>query len=302
VVLRFVKDDLVATQLWEQGAFDVMTRVPAAAWREAEHAAWASGYRRTAHLDNTYTFLGWNERRPALAEPEVRRALGMLYPAETVSRVVDLGLEPRTTCPYYRSKSACDPRVAPLPFDPAAAAALLDQAGFRQRDADGVRRRGTLRLELTVLTTASSVRFGLLLPLYQEQLRAVGVALHIERVDAGSYMARMKAHDFDVATLSWSSPDDVVDLYQVFHSSQAAQGSNYVGYSNPGVDGRLEQIRRAFDPAARAALEREVHRLLFDDQVYLFLTLRPQLDAVKARVRTAPWRTGWYDLARLEVD
>jgi peptide/nickel transport system substrate-binding protein len=112
----------------------------------------------------------------------------------------------------------------------------------------------------------------------------------------------MRAHDFDVATLSWSSPDEVVDLYQIFHSSQAAQGSNYVGYSNPGVDRRLEQIRRAFDPAARAVLEREVHRLLFDDQVYLFLTLRPQLDAVKARVRAAPWRTGWYDLARLEVD
>lgn len=230
----------------------------------------------------------------------MRRALALLYPAQLVSEVVDRGLEPRTTCPYYRSATACDPAITPLPFDPARAAALLDGAGWGARGDDGVRVRAGQRLAFTVLTTATSTKFGKLLPLYQEQLRAAGVELSIERVEAATCIARLRAHDFDAVTMSWSSADDVVDLYQLFHSSQRDQGSNAVGYANPEVDRRLETIAQTFDPAARA-VEREVHRLLYDDQVYLFLTLRPQLDAVKTRVTQAPWRRGWYELAGLQV-
>jgi peptide/nickel transport system substrate-binding protein len=301
VVLRFVGDDVVAAQLWEQGLFDVMTRVPPATWLATEHEPWSAGYVRTRHLDNLYYWLGWNERLPIFQDRRVRRALALLYPADVVARVVDLGLEERTTCPYYRSRTACDPTVTPLPFDARQANALLDQAGWLQGK-DGLRRREGQPLSFTVLTTATSVKFGKLLPLYQDQLRTAGIELKIERIDAAAYMARMRAHDFDVATLSWSSPDDVVDAFQLFHSSQVASGSNYVGYANPEVDRRLEQIRLAFDPGARAVLEREVHRLLFDDQVYLFLTHRVQLDAVKTRVRSAPWRAGWYDLAGFELN
>ncbi len=302
VVLRFVKDDTVAQQLWEQGAFDVMTRIPPATWRAIEHQAWAiRGYARHRTLDDAYSWVGWNERRAVFADPRVRRALALLYPAEVVASQVELGLEPRTTCPYYRSATACDPAITPLPHDPAAAARLLDEAGWADHDGDGVRDRDGVPLAFTVLASSASAKFTKLLPLFQDALRPAGVAMSIERVDASAYVARLAAHDFDAGTLSWSSPSDAMDLFQIFHSSQAAAGSNYVGYANDDVDRWLAQIRHTADESARGALERQVHAKLFEDQVYLFLTLRPQLDALKRRVHGVRWRNGWYELGHLQV-
>jgi peptide/nickel transport system substrate-binding protein len=301
VVIRFVKDDTVAAQLWERGEFDLMTRIPPPVWRAVESAAevnrWAiTGYHRSAFLENTYSWLGWNERRPMFADARVRRALAMLYPRDQVARLVDLGLEPPTTCPYYAASKSCDPTVAVIPNDEAAAKKLLDEAGWTDSNGDGVRDREGIPLRFTFLANAYSVKMGKLLPLYQEALRRAGIEADIERIDPGAYASRVRARDFDVIALSWSSADAVQDLYPLFHSSQREAGSNSVGYSNPEVDALLEQIRTEFDPEARAALERKVHRKLYEDQVYLFLSLRPQLDAVKTRVRGLVPSLAWYRL------
>src|SRR5581483_9393036 len=147
IVVRFVKDETVAAQLWEQGEFDLMTRIQPAEWRSLEAPspsnAWAQrGYHRVLVMQNNYGWLGWNEERPFFADPKVRRALGMLYPGDTVAKNIDMGLEPQTTCPYYRDGESCDPSVKPLPYDPKAAEALLDEAGWRDSNGDGVRDKG----------------------------------------------------------------------------------------------------------------------------------------------------------------
>lgn len=301
VVIRFVKDETVAAQLWERGEFDLMTRIPPTVWRGVESATeanrWAiTGYSRSAFVENTYSWIGWNERRPVFSDVRVRRALAMLYPRDQVARLVDLGLEPPTTCPYYAASTSCDPTVPVIPNDEAAAKKLLDEAGWKDSNGDGIRDREGLPLRFTFLANTYSVKMGKLLPLYQESLRRVGIEADIERIDPGAYNSRVRARDFDVIALSWSSTDAVQDLFQIFHSSQAEAGSNSVGYSNPEVDALLEQIRTEFDPQARAALERKVHRKLYDDQVYLFLSLRPQLDAVKTRVRGLVPSLSWYRL------
>lgn len=304
VVFRIVKDDAVAAQLWERGELDLMLRVPPQLWRALEAPTaenqWAfTGYHRIAFFENTYSWIGWNEARPFFADPKVRRALAMLYPADPVARTVDLGLEPPTTCPYSRTSASCDPAVERLPFDPARARALLDEAGWVDTNGDGVRDKASVPLKFTFLTTPYSLKMGKLLPLLQEELRQAGVEMDIEKVDASVYVVRLRDHDFDAAALAWSSADAVQDGWPIFHSSQARGGSNYVNYANPRVDALLGQIRAEFDPARRAALERQVHRALYDDQVYLFLTVRPALDAVKVRVRGLAPSLAWYDLSKV---
>lgn len=301
VVVRFVKDETVAAQLWERGEFDLMTRIPPTVWRAVERPTeanrWAiDGYHRVAFLENTYTWIGWNERRPVFADARVRRALAHLYPRAQVAKVVDLGLEPVTTCPYSASSASCDPSVAPIATDPKRAKALLDEAGWKDTNGDGVRDKDGAPLRFTFLTTTYSVKMGKLLPMFQEALREAGVEADIERIDPGAYSSRVRSRDFDVIAMSWSTTDAVQDLFQIFHSSQAEVGSNSVGYSSPEVDALLEQIRTEFDPKVRAGLERQVHRRLHDHQVYLFLSLRPQLDALKARVRGLSPGVAWYRL------
>jgi len=307
VVIRFVRDETVAAQLWEKGDLDLMTRIPPGSWRALEKPepenAWAiTGYHRIRFEENTYSWIGWNEKRPFFADARVRRALAMLYPAEVVANRIDLGLEPRTTCPYYVHSASCDGSVKPLPYDPKAAKKLLDEAGWKDTNGDGVRDKDGVPFSFKFLATPYSVKLNKLAPLMQEELRKAGIDMTIEKVDASVYVARLQSHDFDAAALSWSSQDAVQDIHQVFHSSQAAGGSNYVSYANPRVDALLERIRVELDPAARHALEKEVHRALYDDQVYLFLSVRPTLDAVKTRVHGIAPSIAWYDLATIWVE
>lgn len=300
LVFRFVKDDAVAVQAWRRGDFDVMTRVPPAAWRGVEAPSeanrWAiEGYRRVLLPENTYSWIGWNEARPFFADARVRRALAMLYPRDAVSRLVDLGLETPTTCPYFEASPSCDPTVHLITLDEAGAGRLLDEAGWARGD-DGLRRREGTPLRFTFLGNAFSPRARRLLPLYQEALRRAGIDTDIEAIDPGAFGQRLRSRDFDAVLMAWSSNDAVIDAYPVFHSSQVEAGSNWVGYADADIDALLSDIRAEFDPLARQALERRVHRALYEAQVYLFLSRRPQLDALKQRVHGLSPGIGWYRL------
>lgn len=297
VVFRFVKDDSAAVAGWERGEFDLVTRLSPGAWRASESnpKLWAE-YQRVFFPENTYAWLGFNQRRPLFANVLVRRALGLLFPAPVVEKSVDLGLEPRTTCPWFPESKSCDPEVLPLPFDPGTAKQLLAEAGWEDSDRDGVLDHDGARFSFAFLAAAQSPKMAKLLPLYVDALKQAGIDARIETVDVSAYMSRVRAHDFDAMALSWSSADAVQDNFQNFHSSEIASGSNFVGYSDPQVDAWLEAIRAEFDPAKRAVLERRVHRRVYGDQAYLFLGRRPALDAFKRKVRGLRPALGWYDL------
>ena len=141
-----------------------------------------------------------------------------------------------------------------------------------------------------------------LVPLYVDTLKQVGVEARISTVDVSAYMSRVRAHDFEAMALSWSAADVVQDNFDQFHSSQAEQGSNYVGYRNPEVDALLERIRGELDPLARTALEREAHRRIFEDQAYLFMGQRPSLDAVKRSVHGVRPSLAGYDFAAMWLE
>ncbi|MFZ5445631.1 MAG: ABC transporter substrate-binding protein [Myxococcota bacterium] len=301
VIFRFLKDDGAALQAFEKGELGLFVRVPPASWRALETQPWAwRDARRLSFEENAYAWIGFNQRLPLFQDVRVRRALAMLYPAEQIEKVVDLGLEPRTTCPYFGE--SCDPTVRPLPFDVAGAKRLLAEAGWGDSDGDGVLDRGGARLSFSFLAAAQSPKMQKLLPIFLDTLMQAGVEARIESVDVSAYMSRVRAHDFEAMALSWSSGDAVVDLFPTFHSSQAAQGNDYVGYASPQVDALLERIRGELDPARRRALEREVHRRLFEDQAYLFMGRRPSLDLARRNVHGLVPASGWYDLAAVWIE
>lgn len=307
IVFRFVKDHTVAAGLLEQGAFDVMTAVQPALWRAIEAPtpanAWAqTGYRRLVSVDNSYSYVAWNQARPVFQHVEVRRALAHLYPAAIVEQTVDLGLETPTTCPFYALGPQCDPTVTALPFSVAAAKARLEDAGFVDGDGDGVRERDGVRAAFTFLVPTTSVRLGKVVPLLEEQARAAGVELRIEKVDVATLNARVNARDFDVVSRVWTESDFESELFGTFHSSARDGGSNFVGYSSAEADRLLEAIRAEWDEGRRRELERALHRRLYDDQPYLFMTSRRSLDLAKRRVHGLVPSVLWYDLRRVWVE
>ncbi len=301
IVFRFVKDHTAAATMLERGEFDLMTNLTPALWKSLEQPGprteWARrDWRRIKSLDNSYSYIAWNQARPYFVDVRVRQALAHLYDAKLIAKVVDLDLELPTTCPYYRDGDSCDPAVTPWPFSPQAAKALLADAGFVDADGDGVLERDGVPLRFRFLLASNQVRLGKLVPMLQEQLTPLGLDLEIEGVETSTLTARVAQRDFDVVSRLWTEFDREQDLFPMFHSSQVDGGSNWVGYSSAEVDGLLEAVRREFDVGKRRALERQLHRALYRDQPYLFMTARQSLDAAKKRVHGLRPSVLWYDL------
>ncbi|HEY0881606.1 MAG TPA: ABC transporter substrate-binding protein, partial [Archangium sp.] len=85
VSFRFVKDEAAAIAQWERDDFELVTRLSPAAWRASESnpRLWEK-YQRVFFLENTYAWLGFNQRQPRFKDAKTRRALGLLFPAELV--------------------------------------------------------------------------------------------------------------------------------------------------------------------------------------------------------------------------
>lgn len=66
-----------------------------------------------------------------------------------------------------------------------------------------------------------------------------------------------------------SDPDELI--YNLFHSSTAEKGYNFIGYSNPELDKTVEAQRVETDPEARRELVKKAQQIIADDQPSLML-------------------------------
>ena len=83
----------------------------------------------------------------------------------------------------------------------------------------------------------------------QENLKEIGIAMSIQRLEWAVFIQRIEEHNFDACTLSWGLGWET-DPYQIWHSSQAVdKGSNFVGFKDAEADteGRADVDQR---PAA----------------------------------------------------
>lgn len=313
IVFRVVKDDSVATQMFERGEFDLMTAIQPTVWRELEKPeaknAWAwRDYHRIRFTENAYDWIGWNEEKPFFKSKEVRRALAHLIPMERLEKAVYLGLEPATTCPFYSRSAYCDPALEAeaspqrIRYDVEKARALLRGQGWIDSDGDGVLDQNGVPFRITFLIYAHSVNLGKLAPILQEEFRKVGIEMEIERVDWAAFTDRLRRHDFDMTSLGWSTMDVEDDLFFNFHSSQRDGGTNYVSYASPTIDALVEQSRREYDEKRRIEINRQIHRTIYDDQVYTFLGVRSTLDAVKKTVHGIRPALNWYKLSDVWIE
>ena len=270
VVFRVVPDSSVAFEGLRTGALDE-TRLTFSQL-EALRKEDAAGSKATALLypELSYTYVGWNNRLPLFSDPRVRRALTMLVDREGIARTLYGGTAAPANGPVPPGLPGFDPGLAPWPFDPGAAARLLDEAGFA-KGKDGVRQKGSLRLAFALSLGAGSDLHRQIAETLQESFRSAGIAVDLRPAEWASFVARVDAGDFEACSLAMNL-DPNPDLYGLWHSSQAApNGWNVVGYASPRADALMDDIRREFDPVRAASLSRELARVIHEDEPVTFL-------------------------------
>jgi peptide/nickel transport system substrate-binding protein len=171
---------------------------------------------------------------------------------------------------------AYDPSVVQPRYDPAAAAALLDAAGWR-RGPDGVRRKNGRPLVLQFVATTesrSTGRFGLFA---QQELSKLGF-----RVDYKEYgynlLYATKAQGgiypngrFDFSYYGWQ-PNTVADHSYLFRcDTRPPAGDNFGNVCDPAIERAAHEELDTTDPAREAAGDRAITRRLVEQSDVIFL-------------------------------
>ncbi|MBL6456799.1 peptide ABC transporter substrate-binding protein [Belnapia sp. T6] len=228
-----------------------------------------------------YEHLGLRLDNPILSDRRVRQALLLAIDrGQIVQRLFD-GRQPVADTGVNPLDVMHDPDALRWPHDPARAAALLDEAGWRPGP-DGIRRNAVgERLSVELMTTAGNRGREAVLQVIQGMWRGAGVEARIRneppRVLFGETLSRRR---FQGAVLyAWiSAPENVprTTLHSEEIPSEASNwsGQNYGGYRNPAMDALLEALPRELDRERRRALWSQFQRMFAEDLPELPLWFR----------------------------
>lgn len=240
--------------------------------------------RLVAIPSRSYTFVGWNTQLPELADPRVRTALALA--TDRVALVEALrgayGTVAETGVPDFHW--AHDPTLVGPTHDPDAARALLDEAGWTDRDGDGVRENSDgLLLRIALITNANAERESIGRVLV-DQLAMVGVRVDFRVLDIGALQARVMvpgSRDFGALIMGFS-PDFNIDETPFFHTASASHPFGWSVLADPEVDRLLDTLPLVAERARALPLWSAYQRRIIALQPFMYLYFSERLNGVVA--------------------
>ncbi|HZK66836.1 MAG TPA: ABC transporter substrate-binding protein, partial [Chloroflexota bacterium] len=209
-----------------------------------------------------YSVLFINNSNPVFKDKAVRQAVAH---AVSKDRLVEMVMQNQAVSgkgPIAPSSWAFDPGAKGYEYDPKKAQDLLDSAGWRDSDGDGVREKDGAALSFVILTNDNSrrVKTG---EMIVEDLKKVGFKAEVQALAWTDLMQKYMANRTFAAVLAeqWLLTSDP-DVRPMWHSSQIAEGGfNFSGLNNPQVDKLLDEASQVEDRTRRAQLYSEFQRL-----------------------------------------
>ena len=291
IVWRVIENDSARLTTFRNQDIDVYNARPREYQQLLDDAGLSA---RTHHFEYmsptaSYSYIAWNQMRGGqpsrFADPRVRQAMSHLTDVPRLIEEVFLGYAEAAVSPFSPRSPQHDPALMPVAFNVARAVELLREAGYADRNGDGVLEGpdgAPFEFELTFFQDSEDTR-RMVLFLRDIYARA-GVVLKPKPTEWSVMIENLQRKDFDAITLAWTSGVEV-DIFQMFHSSQTVEGGdNFIHYRNPELDRLIDAARAEVSEEARMALWQAAERILASDQPYTFLLRRHTLAFVDRRI------------------
>ncbi|MGQ9598255.1 MAG: peptide ABC transporter substrate-binding protein [Anaerolineae bacterium] len=234
---------------------------------------------------------------PIFSDIRVRKAVAMGMDRFTaVSRILqgygEVAVTELDNHPWFNEE------LQPVPYDPEAAKALLDEAGWKDTDGDGIRDKDGKKLSFTHSTTAGNQVRENLQVFFQQNLKDIGVEMVIQNYPAATLFGGCADNGifgqskFDM--IGFTNKPASIDLAQewadfflcdaVKNCETNPAGTNSWGYCDEETDAALKCAIGEVDPDKRLACIKEAQKLIYEDYVALYVYDRLDVYAANKRI------------------
>ncbi len=292
MIWKTIQSDTAQLTEFKNGGIDVYSALP------LEYRDLIADEKITSRADSFdyynprggYVYIGWNQQRDGeptpFADVRVREAMTYLTDRQRLVDEIFLGYAQPANGPFNPLGNQDNPDLPVRTFDPDKAKALLAEAGYMDRDGDGVVESETgepLQFKITYPSGSDNYKRAMLL-LKDLYVRA-GVIMDPDPVDWPVLIEALDNKTFDAISLGWSATLEI-DLFQNLHSSQTEPGGdNFINHKSPELDAAIEAARRELNEETRMGLWQKAHEIIWREQPYTYLFRSKSLVFVDKRIK-----------------
>lgn len=225
-----------------------------------------------------------NNRKPQLSDKRVRQA--MMYAIDRQAVIDDIFQGAAVVAVSNFSPAATDwfnPNVTQYTYDPAKAAALLDEAGW-VLDGD-VRKKDGETLSFVCTTISGDQVRRPEAEVIQQYLKDVGIDMQLAEAPVATILEQLPKGELDASLFNWTygelDPDATVSL-------SSTGPDNFSGFQNARVDELLAAGLVELDQAKRKAIYDEIQQIVSDEVPFLYLMYWNWYNIFNNRVKGLP--------------
>ncbi|MCX6045739.1 MAG: ABC transporter substrate-binding protein [Chloroflexi bacterium] len=210
---------------------------------------------------------------PALRDRVVREALAHATDKQNIINVLLLGLgTPGLTLVPDNLTTWYNHTLQDYKFDIVLANQLLDNAGYKDTDGDGVREMpdGSHSLNFRLFWANDTPEASRMSDLLIQTWSQIGIKVEPQAFDPDALLALCcPVYDYDIIIWGWETDPDPNLQLKAMAAEAIPNGSNETGYINPTFDALYKQQAIELDQQKRQALVWQMQKLIFDDVVYI---------------------------------
>lgn len=290
---KAINDELTRLVSYRNGEVHMTTPSSPQFVRVTQEPGWGdkSHSLRWVNMRSGYAGIAWQcgERNGKLTpfhDKRVRQAMTHALDRAKMIREIWEGIGEVATQPCNSASPSFDPTIQAWPYDLDRAKALLAEAGWVDRNNDGVVENERGDRFIFEFTYAKGGEIAERIVRYvRDQCRLIGVECVLNGVDWSIQSDVQKRRDFDAIILGWSSNGPESDPSQIFHSKSIQnQGNNFGQWNSPEADALMEAARRELNFEKRMKILHDFHRVVHEEQPYTWIRMSPWLRFVSKSV------------------
>lgn len=286
VTIRFIGEPAVLGSMVLNGEAHIGYEIPPLSVEE--YAGNADFTVMTKGQSGTGLQMVMNTARPPLNDVRVRQALLHGRDMKLANDILYDGLYGESDGPLNNIHPCFWPGATEIyPYDPAKAAALLDEAGWvddgsgtrKAQGVEGVADGTSLSIGWTILHHPEIGEF------VQAQLKQIGVDLRVEVVPGPVQLERATNRDFDLMyeRLRNSDPQILDDVWNPAYTQPG--GWSWSGFEDPSLTALLDQISRNTDNAARCTAAQDAQEIIMENALMFPTLTQPSFFAISNTVK-----------------